>query len=103
MCFPSLHLSCLSYTSFLPNRAVSSQKIFEIRDFETVLTQREEYVSENNFFLLPLGWLEPLLARIKKDPTTVVCPVIDVIDDNTFEYHYSKAFFTNVGGFFLKN
>ncbi|CAK5061970.1 unnamed protein product [Meloidogyne enterolobii] len=45
------------------------------------------------------GWLEPLLARIKKDPTTVVCPVIDVIDDNTFEYHYSKAFFTNVGGF----
>uniref|UniRef100_A0A914MY07 Glycosyltransferase 2-like domain-containing protein n=1 Tax=Meloidogyne incognita TaxID=6306 RepID=A0A914MY07_MELIC len=44
-------------------------------------------------------WLEPLLARIKKDPTTVVCPVIDVIDDNTFEYHYSKAFFTNVGGF----
>nr|CAD2156905.1 unnamed protein product [Meloidogyne enterolobii] len=35
----------------------------------------------------------------KKDPTTVVCPVIDVIDDNTFEYHYSKAFFTNVGGF----
>jgi polypeptide N-acetylgalactosaminyltransferase len=23
----------------------------------------------------------------------------DVIDDDTFEYHYSKAFFTNVGGF----
>jgi polypeptide N-acetylgalactosaminyltransferase len=45
------------------------------------------------------GWAEPLLDRIAKDHTTVVCPVIDVIDDNTFEYHYSKAFFTNVGGF----
>ena len=40
-----------------------------------------------------------MLDRIKRDPTTVVCPVIDVIDDNTFEYHYSKAYFTNVGGF----
>uniref|UniRef100_A0A158Q7I8 Polypeptide N-acetylgalactosaminyltransferase n=1 Tax=Elaeophora elaphi TaxID=1147741 RepID=A0A158Q7I8_9BILA len=45
------------------------------------------------------GWMEPLLDRIKRNPKTVVCPVIDVIDDNTFEYHYSKAYFTNVGGF----
>ncbi|KAH7731537.1 Glycosyl transferase [Aphelenchoides avenae] len=45
------------------------------------------------------GWAEPLLDRIKRNASTVVCPVIDVIDDNTFEYHYSKAFFTNVGGF----
>lgn len=45
------------------------------------------------------GWMEPLLDRIKMNPKTVVCPVIDVIDDNTFEYHYSKAYFTNVGGF----
>ncbi|EFP01173.1 CRE-GLY-5 protein [Caenorhabditis remanei] len=44
-------------------------------------------------------WIEPLLDRIKRDPTTVVCPVIDVIDDNTFEYHHSKAYFTSVGGF----
>lgn len=32
------------------------------------------------------GWLEPLLARIAIDRRTVVCPIIDVISDETFEY-----------------
>ncbi|KAG4073580.1 hypothetical protein HA402_000804 [Bradysia odoriphaga] len=32
------------------------------------------------------GWLEPLLTRIVLDRTTVVCPTIDVISDETFEY-----------------
>lgn len=46
------------------------------------------------------GWIEPLLSRIYEDSTAVVCPVIDVISDKTFEYHYKgDASAISVGGF----
>lgn len=32
------------------------------------------------------GWLEPLLAEIASNRKSVVCPVIDVISDESFEY-----------------
>lgn len=58
------------------------------------------------FFLLSIsssffysGWLEPLLDRIARNKTTVVCPVIDVIDDTTMEYHWRDSGGVNVGGF----
>lgn len=43
------------------------------------------------------GWLEPLLDRINTNYTTVVCPVIDTIKADTFEYAYGNEVF--VGGF----
>ncbi|PSN45103.1 Polypeptide N-acetylgalactosaminyltransferase 1 [Blattella germanica] len=48
-----------------------------------------------------VSWLEPLLQRIKEKRTAVLVPIIDVIDDKTFEYMYSKSAsdFFQVGGF----
>ena len=43
------------------------------------------------------GWLEPLLARIKEDRTSVICPVIDIISDDNFSY--TKTFENHWGGF----
>jgi polypeptide N-acetylgalactosaminyltransferase len=45
------------------------------------------------------GWLEPLLDRIARNSSTVVCPVIDVIDDTTLQYHYHDSTGVQVGGF----
>ncbi|XP_054091248.1 putative polypeptide N-acetylgalactosaminyltransferase 9 [Zeugodacus cucurbitae] len=45
------------------------------------------------------SWLEPLLDRIARNSTTVVCTVIDVIDDTTLEFHYRDSGGVNVGGF----
>ncbi len=50
-------------------------------------------------YILSPGWLEPLLDRIARDRTTVVCPVIDVIDDDTLEFHFRDSTGVNVGGF----
>lgn len=43
------------------------------------------------------GWLPPLLARIKENSSTVVCPVIDIISDDTFGY--MKSFELHWGAF----
>lgn len=49
--------------------------------------------------IIIVGWLEPLLDRIASNESNVVCPVIDVIDDETLKYHHSSAKGTNIGGF----
>lgn len=46
-----------------------------------------------------IGWVEPLLDRIAEDKRNVVCPVIDVIEDDSFKYQYGNARSTSIGGF----
>lgn len=48
---------------------------------------------------LLLGWLEPLLQRIALNRTTVAIPVMDIIDDTTFQYKAFDAGSINIGGF----
>jgi len=43
------------------------------------------------------GWLEPLLNRIRENPVAVVCPVIDILNDDTFQY--TKSFSLHWGAF----
>ncbi|XP_074032189.1 polypeptide N-Acetylgalactosaminyltransferase 3 [Leptinotarsa decemlineata] len=44
-----------------------------------------------------IGWLEPLLSVIHEDRKAVVCPVIDIINDDTFAY--VKSFELHWGAF----
>uniref|UniRef100_A0A6Q2ZEP0 Polypeptide N-acetylgalactosaminyltransferase n=1 Tax=Esox lucius TaxID=8010 RepID=A0A6Q2ZEP0_ESOLU len=44
------------------------------------------------------GWIEPLLERIGENESTIVCPVIDTIDWNSFEY-YMQTDEPMIGGF----
>ena len=41
-------------------------------------------MTSKNFF--PIGWIEPLLSHISTDHERVVCPVIDIIHEDTFQY-----------------
>lgn len=43
------------------------------------------------------GWIEPLLGRISEKRTAVVCPVIDIINDDNFSY--VKSFSLHWGAF----
>ncbi|XP_063600555.1 polypeptide N-acetylgalactosaminyltransferase 1-like [Penaeus indicus] len=44
-----------------------------------------------------IGWLEPLLSRIAEDNKRVVCPIIDIIHEDTFQY--VKSFELHWGAF----
>lgn len=44
-----------------------------------------------------VGWLEPLLDRIRRDHTTVAVPVIDIVSSTDFAYSGTPA--EVIGGF----
>ncbi|CAN8020717.1 unnamed protein product, partial [Ixodes persulcatus] len=45
------------------------------------------------------NWLEPLLLPIQEDRTTVVCPIIDIVDDHNLQYKGKGAEYLQLGGF----
>ena len=46
-----------------------------------------------------VGWLKPLLSRIADNRTIVAMPVMDIIDDSTFQYKSFDSQSINIGGF----
>ncbi|RWS20074.1 polypeptide N-acetylgalactosaminyltransferase 13-like protein, partial [Leptotrombidium deliense] len=44
-------------------------------------------------------WILPLMSAIYNDSRTVVCPVIDVIDDKSLEYSVGNPYYFQIGGF----
>lgn len=46
------------------------------------------------------GWLEPLLDKVSQNPTIAACPIIDLINDTTFEFQpHRENRRMQVGGF----
>jgi len=45
------------------------------------------------------GWLEPLLSRVAENRTVIALPVMDIIDDSTFQYKSFDVSSINIGGF----
>lgn len=43
------------------------------------------------------GWLEPLLEQIKNNPKSAACPIIDIINEDTFAY--VRSFELHMGAF----
>lgn len=46
-----------------------------------------------------LGWLEPLLDPIARNPKASVVPLIEIISDSTFEFRPTSIDSIQVGGF----
>jgi polypeptide N-acetylgalactosaminyltransferase len=45
------------------------------------------------------GWLEPLIEPIARNPNISTVPIIETINDNTFEFHKTSIDRIQVGGF----
>lgn len=87
-----MFLSLYSFANLQDHELTTKQK-----SFLNLIDSSDSNVKCELYALI--GWLEPLLDRIAEDKSIVVCPVIDVIEDDSFKYQYGNARATSIGGF----
>ena len=79
-----------NYIKMLPNvhivRTKKREGLIRGRMIGTQAAQADVLVFLDSHCEVNVDWLPPLLQRIKEDKKTAVCPVIDMINSDTFEY-----------------
>ena len=80
----------LDYLATLPKvilkRQPDRQGLMATREVGARLTTAETVTFLDSHIECNVGWLEPMLARIKEDKKHVVMPVIDSVDPDNFRY-----------------
>ena len=80
----------LDYLATLPKvvlkRQPDRQGLMATREVGARLATGETVTFLDSHIECNVGWLEPMLARIKEDRKHVVMPVIDSVDPDNFQY-----------------
>ncbi|KAI1296608.1 Polypeptide N-acetylgalactosaminyltransferase 1 [Halotydeus destructor] len=93
------YLKTLEVNSKIPMKVIRSQNrtgLIRARLLGAEVAQGKVLTFLDAHCEATIGWLEPLLYRISGDRTRVLCPIIDVINDETFAY--AKSFELHWGG-----
>jgi len=96
-CFVILQIADCEIWLTLPTLAVSRCDV----SYWTFLTVTEQcqLVEITCVCVCVVGWLRPLVNRVTENGTVVAVPVMDIIDDSTFEYKSFDTQSINIGGF----
>ncbi|XP_023237259.1 polypeptide N-acetylgalactosaminyltransferase 11-like [Centruroides sculpturatus] len=86
-------------TTFIKNNSLTKVRVLRTPERAGLIRARmfgaRHATGETLLFLdshceVNVGWIEPLLERIKTNRITVVCPVIDIINADTLQYSGSS-------------
>lgn len=64
-----------------------------------VLKVKTKFLLLNFFYFVFQGWIEPLLDPIARNPKAAIVPLIEIIDDSTFQFTGTPIQNIQVGGF----
>uniref|UniRef100_A0A5S6QK62 Polypeptide N-acetylgalactosaminyltransferase n=1 Tax=Trichuris muris TaxID=70415 RepID=A0A5S6QK62_TRIMR len=67
-------------------RTARREGLIQARNLGAYLAKAEVLVFLDSHCEVNEEWLQPLLARLQSNPDTIACPVIDIIDADSFEY-----------------